>query len=328
MKIYKLIHVVFFIFLSCEEINKSLSYVTIDSPKSDAIISGIVTIECSFNNISDIDFVELWIDESYSGISENSNPYSLSWDTSNYEDKEYSITVRLIYENGSYIDSEPLLINLYRTVELFGQYYSVENTTELDLNNNMLVGEFPSKVIKLVNLTTLDLSFNQLSGQIPSDLKNLNDLRILNLTGNQFTGSIPPEIGLLEDLNELKLSMNQLSGIIPNSIMNLENLTNINLSINQIEGSLPENYDNLTYLTFLNLSNNNLTGSIPDELGGLENLKELKLYRNNLSGELPHSMCDLIESNCMVSLYDNQLCPPYPACIENILGEQETSNCN
>ena len=328
MKIYKLIHIAFFIFFSCEEINRSLNYVTIDSPKSNAIITGIVTIECSFNNTSDIDVVELWIDENYSGISEKSSPYSLSWDTSNYEDKEYSITVRLIYKNGSYIDSEPLLINLYKTVKLFGQYYSVENTTELDLNNNMLVGEFPSKVIKLVNLTTLDLSFNQLSGQIPSDLKNLDDLRILNLTGNQFTGSIPPEIGLLEDLNELKLSMNQLSGIIPNSIMNLENLTNINLSINQIEGSLPENYDNLTYLTFLNLSNNNLTGSIPYELGELENLKELKLYRNNLSGELPHSMCDLIESNCMVSLYDNQLCPPYPACIENILGEQETSNCN
>ena len=315
-------------FLSCEEMNSSLSSITIDSPKSDSTVTGIINIECSFNDVSKIDYIELWIDGIFSGINENSKPFSLLWDTSNYEDNEYIITVRSFDKNGNYIDSEPVRVTLYKTIELFGQYYSIENTTELNLNNSMLMGQFPSEIIKLVNLTLLDLSFNQFNGQIPSELKNLDQLRILNLTGNQFTGSIPPEIGLLEDLNELKLSMNQLSGIIPNSIMNLENLTNINLSINQIEGSLPENYDNITYLTFLNLSNNNLTGSITDELGELENLKELKLYRNNLSGELPHSMCDLIESNCMVSLYDNQLCPPYPACIEDILGQQDTSNCN
>ena len=308
--------------------NTSSSYVTIDSPRSDAIVTGMVTINCSFSQMSDIDVLELWIDGTYSGISESSKPYLLSWDTSNYEDKEYSITVRIIYENGSYIDSEPILVNLYKTVELFGQYYSVENTIELDLSNSMLVGEFPLKVLKLINLKILDLSFNQLSGVIPNEIKNLADLRILNLTGNQLTGNIPPEIGLFADLKELKLSMNQLSGIIPNSLTSLENLTKINISINQIEGLLPYNFENLSYLVSLNLSNNNLMGSIPYGLGELENLTELKLYRNNLSGELPQSLCDLIESNCLISLYDNQLCPPYPACFEEILGDQETSNCD
>ena len=308
--------------------NSSSSYVTIDSPRGDAIVTGMVTINCSFSQMSDIDVLELWIDGTYSGINEGSKPYLLSWDTSNYEDKEYSIIVRIIYENGSYIDSEPVLVNLYKTVELFGQYYSVENTIELDLSNSMLVGEFPLKVLKLINLKILDLSFNQLSGEIPDEIKNLADLRILNLTGNQFTGNIPAEIGLFSDLKELKLSMNQLSGIIPQSIVSLVNLTNINLSINQLEGSLPENFDNLTYLTLLNLSNNNLIGSIPSELGGIESLTVLKLYRNKLSGELPQAICDLIENNCLISLYDNQLCPPYPYCIEEILGEQETSNCD
>ena len=308
--------------------NTSSSYITIDSPKSDVIVTGMVTINCSFSQMSDIDVLELWIDGAYSSISESSKPYLLSWDTSNYEDKEYSIIVRIIYENGSYIDSEPVLVNLYKTVELFGQYYSVENTIELDLSNSMLVGEFPLMVLKLINLKILDLSFNQLSGEIPNEIKNLADLRILNLTSNQFTGNIPAEIGLFSDLKELKLSMNQLSGIIPNSLTSLENLTKINISINQIEGLLPYNFENLSYLVSLNLSNNNLMGSIPYGLGELENLTELKLYRNNLSGELPQSLCDLIESNCLISLYDNQLCPPYPACFEEILGDQETSNCD
>ena len=318
----------FILLLSCEETDTSLGFLIIDAPQNNSTITGIVTINCSFNNISNIDYVELWIDGVFSGINESSEPFSLSWDTSNYKDKEYSITVRSFDKSGNYIDSEPVIVILYKTIELFDQYYSVENTTELDLNNSMLMGQFPIEIIKLVNLTLLDLSFNQFNGQIPSELKNLDDLRILNLTGNQFTGPLPSEIGTLTNLKELKISMNQLSGIIPQSIVSLVNLTNINLSINQLEGSLPENFDNLTYLTLLNLSNNNLIGSIPSELGGIESLTVLKLYRNKLSGELPQAICDLIENNCLISLYDNQLCPPYPYCIEEILGEQETSNCD
>lgn len=329
MKNYKLNNLILSILLlSCEETDTSLGFLNIDVPKNNSTVTGIVTINCSFNNINNIDNVELWIDGVFTGINESSEPFSLSWDTSNYEDKEYSITVRSFDKDGNNIDSEPVVVSLYKTIELFGKSYSVENTIELNLNNTLLVGQFPLEIIKLVNLTLLDLSFNQFNGQIPSEIKNLENLKILNLKGNQFTGTIPHEIGLLKNLNELKLSMNQLSGLIPNSIMNLDNLTNINLSINQLEGLLPDNFDNLTYLTFLNLSNNNLIGSIPYGLESLESLTELKLYRNKLSGELSQALCDLIDNNCLISLYDNQFCPPYPSCMDEILGEQETSNCD
>ncbi len=325
----KLYNIIFLLIaLSCEEINSSLTDVTINSPESNSIISGLVTINCTFNNISSIAKVELFIDETYSGITEDSEPFSLVWDTSNFEDTEYSILVRSFDINGSFKDSEPVIINLYKTVELFGEYYSIENTIELDLNNRMLTGHFPPKVFELVKLTFLDLSFNQLTGEIPSEIATMNDLRILNLTGNQFVGSIPIELGYMIKLNELKLSMNQISGSIPQSITNLENLTNINLSINQLSGLIPFDFDNLTNLNYLNLSSNKLTGSVPSELGELENLMELKLYRNSLSGVLPQTLCDLSETNCLISLYNNQICPPYPSCIEEIVGEQETSNCN
>jgi len=28
------------------------------------------------------------------------------------------------------------------------------------------------------------------------------------------------------------------------------------------------------------------------------------------------------------TIYNNQLCPPYPSCIEDYVGEQDTTNCN
>tara|TARA_B110000438_G_scaffold238237_1_gene235944 strand:- start:11 stop:994 length:984 start_codon:yes stop_codon:yes gene_type:complete len=325
-KLYKIIF--FFIVFSCEEMNPSLPDVTINYPETNSIISGLVTINCTFNNINSIANVELLIDGNSSGITEDSEPFSLVWNTSNYEDKEYSIIVRSFDINGSYKDSERVIINLYKTVELFGEYYSVENTTKLDLNNRMLIGHFPPKIFELVKLTLLDLSFNQFNGEIPLELASMSDLRILNLNANQFVGSIPPELGYMIKLNELKLSMNQISGAIPQSITNLENLTNINLSINQLSGLIPFDFDNLTNLNYLNLSNNKLTGSVPSELGNFQNLIELKLYRNSLSGALPETFCDLSETNCSISLYNNQICPPYPSCIQEIMGEQETSNCN
>ena len=143
-------------------------------------------------------------------------------------------------------------------VSLWGEVYSVESTTELDLRNNELTGPIPPEIGYLTNLTYLDLRYNQL------------------------TGSIPPEIG------------------------------------------------NLTNLTLLDLRNNQLTGFIPTEIGNLTNLTLLILSNNQLTGEIPESICDLnlkfwISINFNVN--NNQLCPPYPSCIEGSVGEQDTSDC-
>jgi hypothetical protein len=56
----------------------------------------------------------------------------------------------------------------------------------------------------------------------------------------------------------------------------------------------------------------------------------LFLFDNELTGEIPESVCDL-DINWSHSGYfnisNNQLCPPYPSCIENYVGEQDTTNC-
>ena len=54
-------------------------------------------------------------------------------------------------------------------VELWGECYSIQNTTELDLPNNQLTGAIPPEIGNLTNLEWLVLGENQLTGEIPSD---------------------------------------------------------------------------------------------------------------------------------------------------------------
>jgi hypothetical protein len=76
----------------------------------------------------------------------------------------------------------------------------------------------------------------------------------------------------------------------------------------------------------LDLSYNQLTGSIPPEIGNLTNLTHLYLNDNQLSGIIPDEICNQGDSS--PSLYNNQLCPPYPSCIEDYVGTQDTSDCD
>ena len=110
----------------------------------------------------------------------------------------------------------------------------------------------------------------------------------------------------------------------------IENTTELHLGNNQLTGSIPPEIGNLTNLTWLDLGNNGLTGSIPPEIGNLTNLTHLNLRYNQLNGEIPESLCDLNinwSSSWSFTIYNNQLCPPYPSCIEDYVRKQDTSDC-
>jgi len=101
------------------------------------------------------------------------------------------------------------------------------------------------------------------------------------------------------------------------------------LYFNELTGEIPPEIGNLTNLTYLYLSSNQLTGEIPPEIGNLTNLTSLILSGNQLTGGIPESICDLnIDWSNYFNISNNQLCPPYPSCIEDYVGEQDTSDCD
>ena len=114
-----------------------------------------------------------------------------------------------------------------------------------------------------------------------------------------------------------------MGGSIPPEIGNLTDLEFLNLSSNKINGSIRSEIGNLTNLSELNLSSNQLIGEIPPEIGNLTDLYVLDLSYNQITGYIPSEICNLN----YVFLTNNQLCPPYPECVDDYLGYQDTSNC-
>ena len=135
--------------------------------------------------------------------------------------------------------------------------------------------------------------------------------------------------------NEFTLSDLGLSGEIPQEIGTLDSLEFLWLEDNQLTGPIPTEIGNLSKLKYLIMHHNSLSGSIPSEIGNLSNLEILKLDNNQLTGYIPESICDLnIVFNWQNNLfgenfavYNNQICPPYPDCVDAYVGLQNTTNC-
>ena len=215
-------------------------------------------------------------------------------------------------------------------VELWSGCYSIQNTTELDLSYIGVTGEIPPEIGNLINLSSLILKENQLDGEIPPEISYLINLTQLDLGGNQLDGEIPPEIGYLTNLNILDLAGNQFTGAIPPEMCNLPNLNELELGGNQLTGAIPPEIGNLSSLTFIHLEYNQFTGEIPPEIGNLTNLVWLNFVHNQLTGVIPSTICNL-DMNWSdpnnFNIYENQLCPPYPDCVTDYVGYQDTTNC-
>jgi len=201
------------------------------------------------------------------------------------------------------------------------------NLVYLNLRETQIYGSIPSSIGNLSALKFLDMSLNNLDGEILEEVWSLTNLEWLNLRGNLITGEISPSLLNLSHLKALALYENNLTGSIPSELGSLTNLIYLHLNNNSLNGSIPSELGNLSNLTQLILNDNALTGSIPSELGGLTNLIQLFLFNNQLSGLIPNEMCNI--ANIHPHYYNNQLCPPYPSCIEVNLGEhtQDTTNC-
>ena len=106
---------------------------------------------------------------------------------------------------------------------------------------------------------------------------------------------------------------------------NIEETTDLDLDYSGLIEEIPPEIGSLINLERIFLGNNQLFGTIPSELGNLTNLYFLDLSSNLLSGFIPESICNLEWNFSMI--HNNQLCPPYPECIEDFVGYQDTSEC-
>jgi Leucine-rich repeat (LRR) protein len=309
----------------------SNGYMVLEIPPTPSVLYPIsldndgFQISWSQNNDDDFQSYKL-----YESPSEDMSSQTLVYETEDRTETTYLITIEvlkyyqiLVEDSWGFQSTSNIEVGDYY-VSLWGDY-SVLNTTVVDLGGNNLGGSIPPEIGNLTNLTELYLYNNQITGSIPSEIGNLTNLEVLSLYNNQITGSIPSEIGNLTNLEVLYLSINQLTGEIPSELGNLTNLNTLNLKSNQLTGEIPPEIGNLTNLTSLVLSINQLTGEIPPEIGNLTNLNTLNLKSNQLSGIIPDEICNQGDSS--PSLENNQLCPPYPSCIENYVGEQDTSDC-
>ena len=238
---------------------------------------------------------------------------------------------------------------------------SFYNPYSFDISGNQLLPPYPDCVAEFVGYQySEDCASNYLFDGICTEQSDLdvlqkfidNSSETINMEMDDNNNGIiePIELGTqhwwngrLTELNcnydlvnELTLSDLGLSGEIPQDIGTLDSLEFLWLEDNQLTGPIPSEIGNLSKLKYLIMHYNQLSDSIPSEIGNLSNLEILKLDNNQLTGYIPESICDLtLQFNGWNNLfgedfavYNNQLCAPYPDCVDAYVGLQNTTNCD
>jgi len=102
------------VFYSCEDPKEDTTppSVTITSPQNNSIVYEIIHVTCISTDNDEVEKVDLWINGVFSGISDNSEPYSLEWNTMMYDDLIYSLRARAYDVSGNFQDSDSILVSV------------------------------------------------------------------------------------------------------------------------------------------------------------------------------------------------------------------------
>ena len=224
---------------------------------------------------------------------------------------------------------------------------NLSNLKTLLLQNNNLAGSLPLGMGSMSQLQDLIFINNYIEGELTAEICSISNLKSFGASNNLLSGIIPQEIASLTNLEILSLFENNFSGPIPNELFNM---TNLRILILRISPSLSyqggnrfntsqafNNIGNLANIEFLFAPACSLGGTINHEIENLQSLQVLFLMNNQLEGTVPESICNLNINfsggggigGPAFNLQGNNLCPPYPECLENAVGilNQNISNC-
>jgi len=143
MKRLSLISLLFI--LSCEDkVEKDTTPPTIiiSSPEDNSTVSKTVTIICESTDNDGVEKVELWVDGVTTDINDNTEPYTLDWNTTDYDDGDYSITVRSYDNSGNTSDSNPISLTVFNSVfvqSYGGINYDQSNSIQETIDNGFVI---------------------------------------------------------------------------------------------------------------------------------------------------------------------------------------------
>ncbi|MEC7735984.1 MAG: T9SS type A sorting domain-containing protein [Candidatus Neomarinimicrobiota bacterium] len=198
---------------------------------------------------------------------------------------------------------------------------NLDSVITLSFSDNELE-YLPATIGNLPSLNTLILS-NNLLIEIPEETGNLSNLEFLHLPGNQLV-SLPSTISNLSSLISLNID-NNLVTTFPSGIMELNTLRYFYMANNTMQ-ELPSDIGTLSALQILSAYSNTIA-QIPSSIGELSNLYHLDFMNNELT-DIPETICNIYDNLTVFSIGLNYICPPYPDCVEDNMGEQDTTNCN
>ncbi|MDP6936042.1 MAG: hypothetical protein QGF36_01285 [Candidatus Marinimicrobia bacterium] len=195
---------------------------------------------------------------------------------------------------------------------LLGHQVWKNNRLQMLYLNHLEISYLPASISKLDNLQYLYLNDNQLETLPESLCEIYPTLKGIELGNNKLC---PPYLECFQFIGSQN-TQNCEHQFCPYGY------TEIN------EKCYWEN-DILVLKDFIE-KNNSLNGRLPLEIGvqKWQNMRLDFLYLgvNNLT-DIPESICNIYENMSEINISGNKICPPYPACVEEYMGEQDTSGC-
>jgi len=105
--------------LSCEDKKDTTPpEVTITSPSSGSTVNEVVNVTCMATDNKEVLKVELWVDGVNTGLTDETEPYSFQWNTTQYKDGDHTLIVRGYDTSDNEGDSSPLTVKVDNTVSV------------------------------------------------------------------------------------------------------------------------------------------------------------------------------------------------------------------